>query len=733
MKIRSSVVVRHRHRPQQERILMISMLSILSIVILLVYNLPIYIRQHDDIFEADNIELSRVTWKDAPNNNDNGNANVLGGVNTTTTTTTFHSNDTQTTQNNAYDSEYYEWGGVLPIRRFQIKPNTGIKLTTLLIDHSKLKDTSSQQQQQLNTNRNTIFDITLTDGQSSLSSSSATASLHSLSMKRCNKYCLERYDCDAWEFHFNYDNETSLEVISNITCSLYAQPQQNWTYSHDQQQSQVTPSSTLYNSRISSSSSLLPPPYGPSCGRPYTKLCPKPGDESPAAKNRVQPLSRHSFLAAYQAPNNDVKYAVGFIQRFSRVLTRQGIDRNIGESSSSSQKNRRRWGKQSKPRVVDSPHNQRHENDDKDDSISNRVLVVLHYHHPIPSLDHMDLLLNTLLKQTLSPKLFDIVVVTPRPEPLSTVFQTNTTMRITTLVNPLVPKDDRSKFGSNSYMSLPIAYAKFPGYKGYLLMNDDVSVRMFDLMNHPEIWFDQYPWCTEPMRKPNQTLPRMEQEPQQALRDDAAYAGWKWWNKDSGSTSWPPAYMARNNFDASLAALNEFCDIAMTSSSLMNHQDESRRAEFCSNRSRTTLVPFKHSKGDVLYVPNTPAVAGLKSGSNSFGNLGLEEMKALKLFGEHDVFLEVAVPMVYNLVVPDHLLLSVPYCNFVPELFVPHLYQPYYSRAGEVLSDLRCSVLHPTKFSDAANVRFWQSIINEECGEECASNAKIYWKLRSTA
>ena len=608
MKIRSVV---RRHRPQQERILMISALSILSILFLLVYNLPFYIRRHDE-FDAET-KLSTVVIKYAPTgigrNGETSNP-TLGDFNAITPT------DTQTQSH--HDYEYYEWGGVLPIRRFQMKPDTGIKLTTLTIDHSKLKDTNSQLPQ-LNIKRNSVFDITINDGQSSISSSSS--SLYSMSMKRCNEYCLKRYDCDAWEFRFNYYDETSLEAISNITCTLYAQPQQNWTYSHEQQQSQVTSSSTLSSSRLSSS--VLPPPYGPSCGRTYTKPCPKPSNQSSAATLRFQPLSRQSYLAAYQAPNNDPKYAVGFLQRFSRVLTRNGSDGEDDESSPSRRKKRRRrWRKQRKPRADDAHYDEQHGNDDCN-SISNRVLVVLHYHHPIPSLEHMDLLLNTLLKQTLSPKLFDIVVKTPRPEPLPTMFQTNTTMRITTLVNPLVPKDERSKLGSSSYMSLPIAYAKFPGYKGYLLMNDDVSVRMFDLMKNPEIWFDLYPWCTEPMRKPNQILPRMEQEPQQILRDDAAYAGWKWWNKDSGSTSWPPAYLARNNFDAALAALNEFCDIAMTTSSLMNHQDESRRAEFCSNRAKTTLVPFKHSKGDVFYVPNTPqAAAGTEDSANGRGNIG---------------------------------------------------------------------------------------------------------------
>jgi hypothetical protein len=41
--------------------------------------------------------------------------------------------------------------------------------------------------------------------------------------------------------------------------------------------------------------------------------------------------------------------------------------------------------------------------------------------------------------------------------------------------------------GANGIMSLPIVCAKFPGYGGYALINDDMMFRSWDLRR--EIWF----------------------------------------------------------------------------------------------------------------------------------------------------------------------------------------------------------------------------------------------------
>ena len=693
-----------RSRQQQHRMLFVSFVSIASLFILLNYKLPVYIRRYDDevilpatvgVKKGDNVKESII------------------------------SNTNLAINNEEYDHEsFIEWGGVLPIRRFQMKSNTGIVLRTFSIKTANLERTATlTNSHRMHAALNSIFDI---------SSSLPTSSIlnYSTSMKQCNKQCLKRNDCDAWEFHFS-------EILSvNSTCTLFAQPYQNLGILSDNRQK----SSSLSSS--SSNMSPVPPPYGPgsSCGRPpFTKPCPKHNTRND--DNFSNSPRRTSFLAAHQAPNNDINYAVGFVQRHARVLTRRGRMKYNDDDSGNIQKKkfRRRGTTKKKKKGIGLPHNQEKSVDDgplivyEDTIVSNRVLVVLHYHHSIPSHDHLYLLVNTLLRSTFSPTLFDLVIITPQPEPLPLSFQniTNTT-KLLTLVNPLVPKDEQSKYGSSSYMSLPIAYAKFPGYKGYLLMNDDVSIRMFDLIKHPEIWFNKYPWCTEATRKPREPLPRMEQITQASnliVRNDKAYEGWKWWNKDSGSTTWPPPHLSLSNFDAALAALNEFCEQSLNTV-LMSSQDESRRDEFCGSRASTTLAPSVHSKGDVLYVPNIQSTS--TRGDDKYANLGLAEMKSLKLFGEHDVFLEVAIPMVYNLVVPDNLLLSAPYCNLLPQKFVPHLYQPVYSREGEFLSELRCSVLHPLKFSEAENVRYWQSIIEAECGNECKRNSEVGWQLRPT-
>ena len=43
-------------------------------------------------------------------------------------------------------------------------------------------------------------------------------------------------------------------------------------------------------------------------------------------------------------------------------------------------------------------------------------------------------------------------------------------------------------------MSLPLARAHFPGYGGYLLVNDDAMLRLWALP--PATWFGARPWGT---------------------------------------------------------------------------------------------------------------------------------------------------------------------------------------------------------------------------------------------
>jgi hypothetical protein len=62
------------------------------------------------------------------------------------------------------------------------------------------------------------------------------------------------------------------------------------------------------------------------------------------------------------------------------------------------------------------------------------------------------------------------------------------------LVNPFSSTSDNSRRGSSGQMSLPIARAKFPGYKGYLLVNDDTMVKFWELPS--DLWFGDRPWGT---------------------------------------------------------------------------------------------------------------------------------------------------------------------------------------------------------------------------------------------
>jgi hypothetical protein len=100
-------------------------------------------------------------------------------------------------------------------------------------------------------------------------------------------------------------------------------------------------------------------------------------------------------------------------------------------------------------------------------SHTDRILYILHYHHPARP-GHLDRLLNTILPAYLPPSNFDLVVMSPLEERLPVNASSSEGRAATSCVNPFVPRDVCSKYSSNSYMSLPLAWAKFLGNKGYL-------------------------------------------------------------------------------------------------------------------------------------------------------------------------------------------------------------------------------------------------------------------------
>jgi hypothetical protein len=76
------------------------------------------------------------------------------------------------------------------------------------------------------------------------------------------------------------------------------------------------------------------------------------------------------------------------------------------------------------------------------------------------------------------PPFFDVAVIGPQEgQPFLLNHKVGNDLG-STLVNLFSPKDSNSILGYNSYLSLPMAWAHFPGYRGYLLANDDVFLQI---------------------------------------------------------------------------------------------------------------------------------------------------------------------------------------------------------------------------------------------------------------
>ena len=393
-------------------------------------------------------------------------------------------------------------------------------------------------------------------------------------------------------------------------------------------------------------------------------------------QHRSEPNDRKKCLEAIPADNNDPNYVVGFLQRDATILRRKEETQDI--------------------------------------SIQDRVLYILHSHHDLKNyiLERILTLLDTYMPYDK----FDVVVITPN---IMNVLP-GSAGNGTSLLNPFFTRDPRSKRGATSYLSLALAFTKFPGYKGYLLANDDASLRLWDLV--PNGWFEHRSWGTiwrgtiRTERQRMGTKPRLRR-----YHPFGPYVEWHWWNLDSGSTAGRPRRYTRSNFEAFLAALNEFCDRPEYHGML---PDDTERRWFCDDRSNDTVRPYMNARSDVFYVANN--------------EVGWNIVDTLVLFGEHDVFLEVAVPAAYVMVVPKEEWLPVPYCDIVYHhgeqtlmekwpnnmTFVP----PYIVNASES-GGLNCSVIHPLKFSKGSSVEYWRRVVIETECPSCRSEREgnVWW------
>ena len=166
-------------------------------------------------------------------------------------------------------------------------------------------------------------------------------------------------------------------------------------------------------------------------------------------------------LEIHQSPNNDPNYTVGFLQR------RAGIIRQRQHSPNSN-------------------------DEDERIPISKRILYILHFHHEIIPQGYERILKEVLPRSWTMGSFMDLTVISPRE--VSLLANSVTAAHSTSLVNPFRAVSDTSRRGANSHMSIPLAMARFPGYGGYLLVNDDAMLRLWDLQ--PEVWLQDRPWGT---------------------------------------------------------------------------------------------------------------------------------------------------------------------------------------------------------------------------------------------
>jgi hypothetical protein len=376
---------------------------------------------------------------------------------------------------------------------------------------------------------------------------------------------------------------------------------------------------------------------------------------------------KNRSLGIQQAEGNDPKSIVGVLQHRARVMLHPMISGN------------------------------------SDIKLSERTLYVLHFHHLIEH-STLEVILNTLFRYL--PSFFDVVLV--GPQEVNVRFGNN---HVTSLVNAFVPKDNESKLGCNSFMSLPIARSQFSGYGGYLLANDDAAIRFWQLAatdKERQIWFGDHPWVTLPL---NFDFPSHKQAPVRTFSNRypyGPYGEWAWWNRDSGSTTLPPPGLARSNFDAALAAVDEIC----TNANLVALISDEANSKVCISRKNATLAPYINGKADVFYVPGNA--------------LGDSLLAILCVLGEHDVMLEAAVPISYHMVVSKQDGLEMPYCDGTDwinnkgqiqrnanDIGINKEFRPHF--VPKQKWNLTCPVIHALKFGFKESIEYWDNILNEEC------------------
>ena len=119
--------------------------------------------------------------------------------------------------------------------------------------------------------------------------------------------------------------------------------------------------------------------------------------------------------------------------------------------------------------------------------------------------------------------------------------------------------------------------------------------------------------------------------------------------------------------------------------------------------------------------------------------IGAIMSRAMTLFGEHDVFMEIAYPMIMNTVVPREAVLEMPLCDGSVNLLKDEhdanvvQFKPYFQSEREEGKDLDCPVIHPIKFGMDTSIAYWKETINNSdcswCTREGLGDNETFWEL----
>ena len=100
----------------------------------------------------------------------------------------------------------------------------------------------------------------------------------------------------------------------------------------------------------------------------------------------------------------------------------------------------------------------------------------------------------------------------------------------------------------------------------------------------------------------------------------------------------------------------------------------------------------------------------------------------MTIFGEHNVFMEIAFPITCSLLVTESSALKMPYCDSTGRELI---FQQYFQPTQKEGKSLSCPTIHPIKFGRFASMEYWKEILSVECSWWCTwrSENRTFWKV----